>query len=187
MLQIMDWYCSTFSLMILSLIECVVIGWVYGADRFYRDIELMIGYQPCSWWKICWCFVTPVLILFIWLFSVTQLSPVTYGDYNYPPWAINLGWFLGLISLVPVPVCAAIAIYKESGPIMMRVKKLLKPAEDFGPAVPKYRQQYLDTVEKRQSYFPTIDLRCRHTSRNTRTRQDILETTDTREAQNFLS
>ncbi|XP_033743262.1 sodium- and chloride-dependent GABA transporter 1-like [Pecten maximus] len=176
-LQIMDWYCSTFSLMILSLTECIVIGWIYGADRFYRDIELMIGYQPSAWWKICWCYITPVLILFIWLFSVTQLRPVTYGDYHYPQWAINLGWFLGLISLVPVPICAIIAIYKETGPIVLRVKKLLKPSENFGPAVPKYREEYLETVEKRRSYFPTIDLRCRHTS----------EITETREAQNFLS
>ncbi|XP_060065225.1 sodium- and chloride-dependent glycine transporter 1-like [Ylistrum balloti] len=178
-LQIMDWYCSTFSLMILSLTECIVIGWIYGADRFYRDIELMIGYQPCAWWKICWCFITPVLILFIWLFSVTQLSPVTYGDYHYPQWAINLGWFLGLISLVPVPVCAGIAIFKETGPVVSRVKKLLKPAEDFGPAAPKYRQEYIETMQERKSYFPTIDLRWRHTG--------TAGINQTREAQSFLS
>ncbi|OWF47645.1 sodium- and chloride-dependent GABA transporter 1-like [Mizuhopecten yessoensis] len=178
-LQIMDWYCSTFSLMILSLTECIVIGWIYGADRFYRDIELMIGYQPCVWWKISWCYITPILILFIWLFSVTQLSPVTYGDYHYPQWAIILGWFLGLISLAPVPICAVILIFKETGPIMLRVKKLLKPAENFGPAVPKYREEYVETLEKRQSYFPTIDLRCRHTGSS--------EFIQTGETQNFMS
>ena len=34
-----------------------------GVDRFYKDIEMMIGYMPCIWWKIAWCGVTPVLIV----------------------------------------------------------------------------------------------------------------------------
>ncbi|XP_069130315.1 sodium- and chloride-dependent glycine transporter 1-like [Argopecten irradians] len=160
-LQIMDWYCSTFSLMILSLTECIVIGWIYGADRFYKDLEMMIGYQPCSWWKICWCFITPVLILFIWLFSVTQLSPVTYGTYQYPQWAIVLGWILGMTSLVPIPVCAIIAILKEKGSLVSRVKKLIKPADNFGPAMLKYQEKYLESMEKRESILPTINVRCR--------------------------
>ncbi|OWF47646.1 Sodium- and chloride-dependent glycine transporter 2 [Mizuhopecten yessoensis] len=166
-LQIMDWYCSTFSLMILSLTECIVIGWIYGADRFYKDLEMMIGYQPCAWWKICWCFVTPTLILFIWLFSVTQLSPVTYGTYHYPQWAIALGWFLGMLSLAPIPTCAIIAILQEKGPLMLRVKKLTKPAENFGPAMPKYQEMYLESLEKRESFLPTIDVKCRLTRRKT--------------------
>ena len=29
-LQIIDWYCASFSLMIISLSECVAIAWIYG-------------------------------------------------------------------------------------------------------------------------------------------------------------
>jgi len=32
--QIMDWYSSTFSLMVLSLTECFVISWIYGITPF---------------------------------------------------------------------------------------------------------------------------------------------------------
>lgn len=52
---------------------------------------------------------------FIWLFSVSQMSPVTYGTYQYPTWAILFGWFLGLCSLLPVPICAVIQIVKAEG------------------------------------------------------------------------
>lgn len=34
-----------------------------GLGRYYKDIELMIGYQPCIWWKICWGVVTPLMII----------------------------------------------------------------------------------------------------------------------------
>lgn len=59
-----------------------------------------------------------IILQFIWLFSVTQLSPVTYGKYEYPSWAIAFGWMLGIVSLVPLPVCAIIAIVKEEGPLI---------------------------------------------------------------------
>ena len=36
-LQVMDWYSSTFSLMIIAFSECLIIGWLYGRTfRFLR-------------------------------------------------------------------------------------------------------------------------------------------------------
>lgn len=146
-LQIMDWYCATFSLMLLSFTECVVIAWVYGVNRFYKDIELMIGFQPSAYWKVLWCFITPATILFIWSFSVSQLAPVSYGSYQYPTWAIIFGWMLGLCSLLPLPIVMVISILKEKGPFWQRVKKLARPADNFGPALPENREAYLASLE----------------------------------------
>ncbi|KAL5012506.1 hypothetical protein ScPMuIL_011057 [Solemya velum] len=144
-LQIMDWYCACFSLMLISLAECIVIAWIYGCDRFYEDIELMIGYKPCFWWKICWKYITPATILFVWVFSVTQLAPVTYGDVVYPDWAIVFGWVLGFVSLIPIPVVMVIQIMNEEGSLLERVKKLVKPAADWGPSTPEDRELYLQS------------------------------------------
>ncbi|KAL5012420.1 hypothetical protein ScPMuIL_010971 [Solemya velum] len=154
-LQIMDWYCATFSLMLLSLTECVVIAWIYGVNRFYKDIALMIGYEPCKWWKICWCGITPVLIIFIWLFSVTQLSPVTYGSYQYPNSAIAFGWFLGICSLLPLPIVMVIQIVKTDGTFVERIKKLLKPDKQWGPALEKHREEYIASFNDSRSFGST--------------------------------
>lgn len=145
-LQIMDWYCASFSLMLISLAECVVISWIYGVERFYKDIELMIGYRPCKYWKISWCFITPATILFIWLFSVSTLGPVTYGDVQYPAWAIRFGWLLGVISLIPTPTVMIYSIWKAEGTFMERVKSLIKPAANWGPALPENRKLYLASL-----------------------------------------
>ncbi|ESO93994.1 hypothetical protein LOTGIDRAFT_205669 [Lottia gigantea] len=155
-LQIMDWYCSSFSLMLMSLIECLVIAWVYGADRFYKDIELMIGYQPCIWWKICWKFITPTIILSVWLFSIISMTPVTYGDYEYPQWSVVLGWCLSLVSIIPLPVVAIYEISKADGPILQRIIKLSKPSKTWGPALQKHREEYYATLEpsERPDFVP---------------------------------
>ncbi|XP_076447177.1 sodium-dependent proline transporter-like [Babylonia areolata] len=146
-LQIMDWYCATFSLMLLSLVESVVISWLYGVNRFYKDIELMIGFKPCAYWKIMWCFITPATILFIWICSVSQLAPVSYGTYQYPRWAIIFGWMLGLCSLLPLPIVMILSIAKEKGTLWQRVRKLARPADNWGPALPENREAYLVSME----------------------------------------
>ncbi|XP_076446150.1 sodium-dependent proline transporter-like isoform X2 [Babylonia areolata] len=157
-LQIMDWYCATFSLMLLSFTECVVISWVYGVDRFYKDIELMIGFKPSAYWKILWCFITPATILFIWVFSVSQLAPVSYGTYQYPTWAIIFGWMLGLCSLLPLPIVMIISIAKEKGTLWQRVRKLARPADNWGPALPENREAYLASLEPCHRPAATLEL-----------------------------
>ena len=32
-----------------------------GADRFYDNIEVMIGYPPLPLLKYCWLFITPLI------------------------------------------------------------------------------------------------------------------------------
>lgn len=141
-LQIMDWYSSVFSLMVLSFVECVVIAWVYGVDRFYKDIELMIGYTPCVWWKACWKFITPALILFILAFTLIMHTPVTYGDYNYPNWAIGLGWVFALCSIAPLPIIAIQKILQAKGTLWQRIKTQIHHSDDFGPALEMHRELY---------------------------------------------
>ncbi|CAL1534497.1 unnamed protein product [Lymnaea stagnalis] len=146
-LQIMDWYCASFSLMLISLTECLALSWAYGVDNLYRDIALMTGKEPHFWWRYMWKYITPAVILFIWAFSVVTLGPVTYGSYVYPEWAIAFGWFLGVISVVPIPVVAVYKIMKTDGPFLHRVRYLLKSDYTWGPSQPEDRKRYIAAME----------------------------------------
>ncbi|XP_059155826.1 sodium- and chloride-dependent glycine transporter 2-like [Physella acuta] len=141
-LQIMDWYCASFSLMLISLAECMALAWAYGADSLARDIALMIGYKPHFWWKYMWKYITPTVVLFIWVFSVITLTPVTYGDYSYPSWAVAIGWLLAVISVIPIPMVAMLQILKTEGSFIERLKLLLRPDPTWGPSKPDDRRRY---------------------------------------------
>ena len=145
-LQIMDWYSSVFTLMIISFCECLVIGWIYGASRFYIDISLMRGSEPCIYWKILWCFITPSLVMFIFGFTVLKLQPVTYGDYSYPSWALGLGWTLALCSLIPIPVTAIIKVSQAKGSFLQKIRQPLKPSSEYAPSKPSDRQKYMNSI-----------------------------------------
>ena len=59
-----------------------------------------------------------VRLQFIFLFSVISHTPVTYGDYSYPGWAVGVGWVFALCSMVPLPTITAIKIARAEGPLL---------------------------------------------------------------------
>ncbi|XP_076839805.1 sodium- and chloride-dependent creatine transporter 1 isoform X2 [Brachyhypopomus gauderio] len=62
--QLFDYYsASGITLLWQAFWECVVVAWVYGADRFMDDVARMIGYRPLPYMKWCWSYVTPLVCL----------------------------------------------------------------------------------------------------------------------------
>jgi len=49
--------------------------------------------------------------------NIVQHTPVTYGKYIYPGWAIGLGWLFALCSIIPLPICIIIKLAKQQGPM----------------------------------------------------------------------
>lgn len=51
-------------------------------------------------------------------FNMSQLKPVSYGAYQYPLWAILIGWIIGMTSVVPIPIQAVIGLCKSNGSLL---------------------------------------------------------------------
>ncbi|ELU16289.1 hypothetical protein CAPTEDRAFT_222696 [Capitella teleta] len=129
--QIMDWYSACFSLITISFLECLAVGWIYGSNNLLSDITFMIGYRPCAWWSVCWRVITPVSLLSVLVMTMVRFTPPTYGDYIYPPWAIFLGWVFALCSLIPIPAVMIFRILRAKGTLTERIRHLLQPARDW--------------------------------------------------------
>uniref|UniRef100_A0A8C6ZUZ5 Transporter n=1 Tax=Nothoprocta perdicaria TaxID=30464 RepID=A0A8C6ZUZ5_NOTPE len=111
--QLFDYYAASgMCLLFVAIFETLCIAWVYGAERFYSNIEDMIGYRPWPVIKYCWLFITPAVCLATFLFSLIKYTPLTYNKkYVYPWWGDTLGWLLALSSMVCIPLWI---IYKLS-------------------------------------------------------------------------
>lgn len=137
--QVFDYYaCSGMTLLLFAILQSVCIGWVYGSDRFYDNIEDMIGYKPFSLIKYCLKYITPLVCLGTFLFSLIKYTPLKFNnEIEYPWWGYALGWFFTLSSTLMVPFWMLYSLSKTPGTLLQRVKVLCTPAKDLPLTIPE--------------------------------------------------
>uniref|UniRef100_A0A8D2DTR1 Sodium- and chloride-dependent GABA transporter 2 n=1 Tax=Sciurus vulgaris TaxID=55149 RepID=A0A8D2DTR1_SCIVU len=131
--QLFDYYAASgICLLFVAIFESLCVAWVYGARRFYDNIEDMIGYRPWPLIKYCWLFFTPAVCMATFLFSLIKYTPLTYNKkYTYPWWGDALGWLLALSSMVCIPAWSFYKLSTLKGPFRERIRQLACPAEDL--------------------------------------------------------
>ncbi|KAK2570433.1 Sodium- and chloride-dependent GABA transporter 1 [Acropora cervicornis] len=102
--NLLETFSAGVSLFFIVLMELVVVGWIYGAERFSHDVEDMIGRPISRWWFFCWKFISPLSVLGVLVFRLITLPGIKYEDYAYPLWGEILGWLIRAASLLLVPV-----------------------------------------------------------------------------------
>ncbi|XP_056130731.1 sodium- and chloride-dependent creatine transporter 1 [Lampris incognitus] len=127
--QLFDYYsASGITLLWQAFWECVVVAWVYGADRFMDDVARMIGYRPLPYMKWCWSYITPLVCVGVFLFHVVNYKPLTYNTmYTYPWWGEALGWGLALSSMLCIPVTVVYKLLRCKGSLRERWQHLTNP------------------------------------------------------------
>lgn len=115
--QIFDYYAASgMCLLFLCFCECLVVGWLYGVDKFVDNIKEMIGYRPACWFALCWKYLSPILTGAIFVMLLIDFKPLKYNDvYEFPTWATALGWVLAMSSIMQVPIYAAYALLTTPG------------------------------------------------------------------------
>uniref|UniRef100_A0A4W4EN44 Transporter n=1 Tax=Electrophorus electricus TaxID=8005 RepID=A0A4W4EN44_ELEEL len=126
--QLFDYYaCSGMTLLAFAILQSICVGWVYGADRLYDNIEDMINHRPGPYMKYCWKYVTPVVCLGTFVFSLVKYTPLKFNNtYEYPWWGYAIGGFFTLSSTLIIPLWMVYKISNTSGSML-----LCTPAADL--------------------------------------------------------
>ncbi|KAK2892606.1 hypothetical protein QQF64_035646 [Cirrhinus molitorella] len=102
---VMDTYGpSGTNLLYIACFEAIVVAWVYGANRFYDNIEDMIGYAPFPVLKYCWLFITPLICAATLLYNLLGSKSVSAADQFVPDWSYKLAPLLTVIPMVCIPI-----------------------------------------------------------------------------------
>uniref|UniRef100_A0A182T4N8 Sodium-dependent nutrient amino acid transporter 1 n=1 Tax=Anopheles maculatus TaxID=74869 RepID=A0A182T4N8_9DIPT len=142
-LKLVDYYGASSIALVLAIAELIAIGWVYGVDRLCKDTEFMLGHRPNLYWRLCWRWITPLLMFVILIYNLVTLEPLMYKQYVYPTIAYDIGWCIFAFGLLQLPIWAAYAVYKQSGKSLNeKIKNSFKPTPAWGPLDPATHYEY---------------------------------------------
>jgi len=98
MLDVVDHFVTSVSLIVIGILECIAIGWIYGAKKMRAYVNKVSDFKIGPWWDITIKYITPIALAVI---LAIQLKAEFVENYSgYPDWAILVGWLFVLVPLV---------------------------------------------------------------------------------------
>lgn len=165
MISIVDFFGAQWVAFIFAIAELLAVFYIYGTDRFCKDIEFMLGFRPGFYWRACWkvvvstipsnrktkslitnlfIFQTPLIMISILIFTLNGFElPKDNNEKNFPTIVYVFGWSLTTLCLIQFPIFAFVSIIKQKGnKFMEQVKKAFQPLNNWGPQDPKISIRY---------------------------------------------
>ncbi|XP_074680545.1 sodium-dependent neutral amino acid transporter B(0)AT3-like isoform X2 [Strix aluco] len=127
-IDIFDSYAGSLPLLVIAFFEVIGVAYVYKIKRFSKDVKCMTGRKPNLYWQITWRFISPLLLLIVFVAFVTlQIQkPPSYTAWNpkyegfpmkeekvYPPWVLAICVLLVVLPCVFVPLVALFHLIKR--------------------------------------------------------------------------
>ena len=61
--MLFDQYVAAWTPIVVAILTCVAVCWVYGMPSLINNVRAMLGSPPSLWWQTLWKFVTPVILM----------------------------------------------------------------------------------------------------------------------------
>nr|XP_016924204.1 sodium- and chloride-dependent neutral and basic amino acid transporter B(0+)-like [Drosophila suzukii] len=125
---------------LLHLLLILVVLWIYGRQRFQRDIEFMLG-QPFASWKVFILrFIAPIILVLCLLVGVglTFIS-------HFSAVIIVISFILVWLPILAIPGYGFYYLFQSTGTFCDRFRRTCRPT-DWYPVEMEHRQQYEEAV-----------------------------------------
>ncbi|XP_066600684.1 sodium- and chloride-dependent transporter XTRP3 isoform X2 [Prorops nasuta] len=115
-LKMFDSFAGTIGLVMVALMEMIAVVFIYGHEKFSKDIEEMTGYRPGIYWQVTWRFLAPIIMVAILISSIASMfiKKPQYSAWNaslgvavpadYPSWVLAIAVCIIFAGVAPIPI-----------------------------------------------------------------------------------
>lgn len=125
--KLFEEYATGPAVITVVFLEVIAVSWCYGIGQFCSDVQMMLGFAPGLFWRICWVAICPCFLLFIIVSFLAFPPDVKLFDYQYPPWTTLLGYCIGVSSFICVPGYMIYHLLVTKGTFKQRLLKSITP------------------------------------------------------------
>ncbi|XP_014608769.1 PREDICTED: sodium-dependent neutral amino acid transporter B(0)AT3 isoform X1 [Polistes canadensis] len=123
-LKMFDSFAGTIGLVMVALMEMISVIFVYGHEKFTKDIEEMTGYKPGIYWQVTWRFLAPIIMVCILISSIASMfiKKPEYSAWNatqgvtvsmpYPGWVLAIAACIIFAGIAPIPIVFLLRVFQ---------------------------------------------------------------------------
>ncbi|HID92798.1 MAG TPA: sodium-dependent transporter [bacterium (Candidatus Stahlbacteria)] len=101
-LDIVDHFMSNFGLVIVAILECVILGYMYRLSELKNYANKLSEFGVGIWWDICIKVISPIVLTLLIVLEVVDRVKGSYG--GYPRSAEVLGGWLVLVAFFGIAI-----------------------------------------------------------------------------------
>ena len=98
LLDVVDHFVTSVSLIVIGILECIAVGWIFGAEKMRAYINKVSDFKIGTWWSTTIMYIIPISLAIILALHLKAEFVENYG--GYPDWVILIGWGAVLIPLL---------------------------------------------------------------------------------------
>jgi NSS family neurotransmitter:Na+ symporter len=96
-LDIMDHFIANFGLVMIGLIECIILGWMYKLYKLREHANKTSEIRVGRWWDVLIKFVIPSVLII--LLAVSIFDNIQNPYLNYPWWVVVIGGVIPCLTI----------------------------------------------------------------------------------------
>ncbi|XP_037708838.1 sodium- and chloride-dependent neutral and basic amino acid transporter B(0+)-like isoform X2 [Drosophila subpulchrella] len=132
----------------LHLLLLLVILWIYGRQRFQRDIEFMLGQHFASWKIYILRYIAPFILLICMPIGIRwSIEDHSYVSIEFLVMCIIVVW----LPILAIPGYGFYILSQNTGSFWERLIRTCRPT-DWYPVEMEYRQKYEEAVGNTETH-----------------------------------
>lgn len=135
-LDLVDYFGGSLLIFGLVVIEVIGLVWVYGVSQLCICVKAMLDQRPSMYWRASWKIISPIILIFIFCYSMFKLKlPKQADDSPYPNFILGVCWSFvtGMVVFIIFYFVGTVRRQSQTLPFFQKVRSACRPNSLWKP------------------------------------------------------